>query len=389
MSRLPASVARLAAALLPAPLRDWGDAMRAEAERIAPEPAALRFALGCLGCAIREATAFHLERLIGPSTGWRQTPQFRPEDEAMPMSDRMGPDARLIGVVCAVAAVGLGFAYMAAAGAPASYFVMNGAALALGIALVAALGVTPAAGRLALRIAPLAMALGLLLTALWGVSADGATRWVSVGGVPLQPSLLLVPVLVLCFARAPGNVATIAIAVAALALALMPDRAMAGALAGGLAALAIARPSRNAWIGFAAASTGFAIALARPDTSPAMPFVDQIFFSAFGVHPLAGLAVLAGSLLLLAPALAGAFGDPARRGTYAAFGAVWLAVLAAAALGNYPTPLVGYGGSAIIGYLLSLTALPRRNVRRAASDLSVQPREEGNAPPRPDLSYSA
>lgn len=32
----------------------------------------------------------------------------------------------------------------------------------------------------------------------------------------------------------------------------------------------------------------------------------------------------------------------------------------AAALGNYPTPIVGYGGSAIIGYVLSLLALPKR-----------------------------
>jgi hypothetical protein len=31
----------------------------------------------------------------------------------------------------------------------------------------------------------------------------------------------------------------------------------------------------------------------------------------------------------------------------------------AAALGNYPTPIVGYGGSAIIGYALSLLALPK------------------------------
>lgn len=31
----------------------------------------------------------------------------------------------------------------------------------------------------------------------------------------------------------------------------------------------------------------------------------------------------------------------------------------AAALGNYPTPIVGYGGSAVIGYVFSLLALPK------------------------------
>jgi hypothetical protein len=48
------------------------------------------------------------------------------------------------------------------------------------------------------------------------------------------------------------------------------------------------------------------------------------------------------------------------------FGAAWLAVVAAAALGNYPTPLVGYGGSAILGYLISLIGLPPRAAAAAA-----------------------
>ena len=39
-----------------------------------------------------------------------------------------------------------------------------------------------------------------------------------------------------------------------------------------------------------------------------------------------------------------------------AFGAVWVAMIVAAAAGNYPTPLVGFGGSAIVGYLLSIAA---------------------------------
>jgi cell division protein FtsW (lipid II flippase) len=41
-------------------------------------------------------------------------------------------------------------------------------------------------------------------------------------------------------------------------------------------------------------------------------------------------------------------------------------VIAAAAIGNYPTPLVGYGGSAILGYLLS-AALLSASTRGAAS----------------------
>src|SRR5690606_11790267 len=57
-------------------------------------------------------------------------------------------------------------------------------------------------------------------------------------------------------------------------------------------------------------------------------------------------------------ALVGLRMDPANRAAHAVFGITWLGMVAAAALGNYPTPLVGYGGSAILGYALSLSFMP-------------------------------
>ena len=101
-----------------------------------------------------------------------------------------------------------------------------------------------------------------------------------------------------------------------------------------------------------------------------MPIVNQIFYSSFAVHPLAGMAVLAGAVLMIVPACVGYRRDARnrdRKSWYAVFGMVWLAVIAAAALGNYPTPLVGYGGSAIVGYLLGLTGLPRAGRAMAAT----------------------
>jgi len=52
--------------------------------------------------------------------------------------------------------------------------------------------------------------------------------------------------------------------------------------------------------------------------------------------------------------------DEPNRTVYAVFGVAWSTAVMAAALDNYPTPIVGYGGSAIVGYLWSLGVLPKR-----------------------------
>jgi hypothetical protein len=212
-----------------------------------------------------------------------------------------------------------------------------------------------------------------------GASAEGVTRWVPVGGVMLQPSLILLPILALRFARTRDALSTLALLIAALALALQPDRAMAGTLAAAMAMLAWLRPERNVLLALAAAGAGFAATLLRADPSAAMPYVDQVFFTSFAAHPLAGLAVAAGALLLLVPAAVGLAGDAAHRTTHALFGTIWLAVILAALLGNYPTPVVGYGGSAILGYLVSLLGLPPR-ARAGASDATIAGRAEPDAP---------
>jgi hypothetical protein len=159
-------------------------------------------------------------------------------------------------------------------------------------------------------------------------------------------------------------------AAAALALAVQPDRAMAGVLAAGLCGLLWAEPSRLKLLSAGAAIAAFGWTLAAPDTLPEMPFVDQILYSAFDVHPLAGLAVAIGAAALAVPALIALRAGEARP-TLAAFGACWLAVVVAAALGNNPTPLVGYGGSAILGYLLSGALLPGNAVPAAGRDAAA------------------
>jgi hypothetical protein len=194
-------------------------------------------------------------------------------------------------------------------------------------------------------------------TFLLGTAVEGATRWMRVGNITVQPSLVLLPVLTLTFARARNWAGAIGVALTALVLALQPDRAMSGALAAGVLTLAVMRPDPRTVTALSAAVMGFATAMVRPDTQGAMPFVDRILMTSFDVHPAAGIAVVSGSLILLMPAVIGLRKDQAAATGHAVFGAVWIALIAAAALGNYPTPLVGYGGSAILGYLLCSVAL--------------------------------
>ena len=278
-------------------------------------------------------------------------------DDGAPADGSRARHAAWIGPACAVAATGLGLVYLALAGAPARYLAVNAGALAVGLIALTALARWMRPSGLTI----LAVGVALLATALFGHSLDGAARWVRVGPLSLQPSLILLPAMCVMAANASGAVVTCGLILAAGALALQPDRAMAGALVAGLAVLTLAKPDRWRLAALAAGLAGFAATLARPDTLAAQPFVEGVLNSAFQVHPLAGLAVWCGSAVLIIPALAGAIRRPDDRARHAAFGAVWLAILAAAVVGNYPTPLVGYGASSILGYALSVAALVLRS----------------------------
>jgi len=276
-------------------------------------------------------------------------------------------DPKWTAIGCAVAAAGLGLAYMRAAGAPLRYLAINAGALALGIGLTGLMTVMRDTTRHKSGLGTLALGVFLVASSLFGVTVNGATRWVIVGGFSLQPSLLFIPMMVVQFGLSRDALSTWGLALTGVAMALQPDRGMAGVLVVGLMAVAVLRLERRVLIALAVAFAGFVATLIRIDVQPAMPFVDQIFFSSFGVHPLVGLAVCGGAALLLAPAFIGGAGDADRRHARVAFGAIWLAVIIAAALGNYPTPVVGYGGSAIIGYVLSsvpLSTIPTKTPER-------------------------
>lgn len=375
--RVAITACRVLQRVLPRRLRSWGAAVEAELGEIADDRGALWFALGSVAGLMPRALGAHLAHAAQALAA-----NVHPGGTRMRGLATLAWQPRAIGIACAVGAVALGLAALAAAGAPPAFIGINAAALVIGSLLIGILD-TVGAGRIRPAqfrpgIVLMALALALLATALLGTRASGAARWVALGGLSIQPSLILLPVMLVAFARARDALSAGAMVVAAAALALQPDRAMAGMLVAAGTALALRRPSRNVLIMLAAGMAGFAVTLARADLLPATPHVDRLLYTSFAVHPLAGIAVLGGTLLLLVPAIVGLRHDAAQRDVHLVFGAAWLSAIAAAALGNYPTPIVGYGGSAIVGYMLSIALLPR--VPRAAAAGSPHAPQAGVPP---------
>lgn len=377
--RLADLACRVLQAALPAGQQAWGEAVRHETAAIRDDGLALRFALGSLGGMLPRALAARMEAFftadaepVGPS-------QHGVTIGSGNDGGRLNIGA--LGMQCAAAAVLLGMIHLALAGAPMRYLVLNFGALLIGLAFIRLLGTVPPTARSRPDLAMLAAAAALLATAAVGQSVDGVARWARLGALSVQPSLILLPAMVVVFTWHRRAAGLAALTGAAMALAMQPDRAMAGVLAFGLAVAAALRPGKPVNLACGAGMLAWAVTLLRPDGLPGVPHVEGVLVSAFRVHPLAGMAVVCGSALLLVPAIMGWRRDPANRASYAVFGTVWATAIGAAALGNYPTPVVGYGGSAILGYVLSLAGLPRSTriaTRCAASDQDVADEEPGH-----------
>ena len=380
MSGLARRIARamLAAAsrLLPLPLRPWARAMERELDEIRGDGAALLFAAGCLRALLGLAIGQALGSGRAPDQSILPSPE--PSNRSLSTMNPIATRPRTLALLCGAGAVGIGLAYLAAAGAPSRYLIVNLAALVLGASLWLALG---RAANMRLQyggLMVLGLAAALVLTAFFGLAVDGASRWVSVGPLNIQVSLVVLPVMLILYARQPDAIGTAGIAAAAFALAVQPDRAMAGVLAAGLSALVMAKPGRLPLLAAGAAIAAFGWTMLTPDALPAVPWVDHD-----PLHRVRRSSARrpGGGDRGRGACLAGADCSarwPGQKAGAAAFGAFWLAVVIASALGNYPTPLVGYGGSAILGYLLSGALLPADALAAAGrAGRSVEPPGEG------------
>jgi len=335
--------------LAPEHRQKWAQAMKAEMAVIDSDGEAATFALGCLVACCR----FRIETII--STGNRGSNMVK--DRFVVLTFAAGVVAGLIGL-----------AYLLVSGAPLNMVIVNGAAMFVGILLAPSLRLSARATDPVVSTTALISSFILLGTAIFGYAIEDAKRWLLIGPFFIQTSLILLPLIAICFARIQNFRTTLAVCVAAFAMAAQPDRAMAAMLFVAVAIVAIMRPNRLTISAAVFSTMTFAATLVLPDRLPAVPFVDFILWSAFDIGFWVGLALWAGCLLLVCPIFLVPKAE--RNVLHYVFVSCWLTLIAAAAMGAYPTPIVGYGASAIIGYFLSLIFLrPKPWGCRAGDDV--------------------
>jgi cell division protein FtsW (lipid II flippase) len=236
-------------------------------------------------------------------------------------------------------------------------------ALALGIAAYAVLvrrdGHGSVARALVLGATPLATCATLLAPGI-----DGIHRWLPLASIQVHPSALLGPATLMALTALGTHHRALA-CILLLAMQLLhlaqPDagQASAWAMGGVTACIAMARFDLTS---FATSTALLALAVAtwlRPDPLPIVPCVEDVVQRAFALNSALG-ALSVGALisLSLSPLLAARIGD-APKGAAAALSAYLAASTIVVAFGNFPTPVLGFGPSPLMGPLLGLAMLAR------------------------------
>lgn len=248
-------------------------------------------------------------------------------------------------------AVTAGLAHIWFGGGPRHYLAING--VALGIALLA-IAFLPPSERPRSALLASASAVAILWAPLAiGPETEGISRWIALGPVRLHSGMLAVPVLLALLFHVGERTRIVIISASAAALAMQPDRASALALAGGVAAIAIADGGRASRVATGVSLAALIATMANPDPLAPVPFVEHVLQDAWRANAWAGIlltVVLSAALIL--PVLA----DRA----FAPVAAAMAGFAIASLLGPYPTPLIGAGASAILGFGLCVALTPRR-----------------------------
>ncbi len=240
-----------------------------------------------------------------------------------------------------------GLGYLFAYGAPQSHLLINGGALALGLVWIV---VGPRLSNL--RSVRIVGALAILLLALplaTGPNIEGVARWIPLGPFQLHSGALAVPLL--AGAAVLDRDYTPVWLLSAVFLAMVqPDAGALFAITGLSIGLYFAKPD---WKPGVVAMAAFLAALYAHLRAvlPPQPFVERVLAELILTSPLLAfalfLSLLASFFLILRNTAQPLAVKAALAGTFAGFSLVAL-------MSSYPSILIGYGASPIIGLALAL-----------------------------------
>lgn len=259
---------------------------------------------------------------------------------------------RLLVFGAALGVVGVGLMAMSLAGAPQGLVLLQGAVGLVALAVAAAASAwlprpSDGAARIVCCLALALMALPFLFSGI-----DGVQRWIDLGPIQVQPAAIALPLVAWFVAREPDDrLAVAALLVAGIIAVLQPDQqAAAGLAAVALCVVLLIRPVGLWWVAFGVSLLMIGISAFGVTLEP-VAYVEQVLPRAFEAHLSLGVVVAVG---LAAVPLLMLVASPGRRPVALALTALWIALAAACLSGTYPTPVLGYGLSWVLGFALSL-----------------------------------
>ncbi len=210
---------------------------------------------------------------------------------------------------------------------------------------------------------------GVLVMSLFGAGNDGVHRWVAVGPLSVNVSMLVAPWLLAVVAhlvssgRLPAGVALAL--VVQLAHLLQPDAAQSSAFAVGAVVLIlftdVGPPSRLALAGAGAVLVIAVATFTRRDALAPVAEVEGIVGLARDAAPALGVLAVVACLLLTVPFVLSALGgrrsdQSVRTAGYTAISAYVVVQLLAPIAVAVPVPVMGYGSATVLAYAAALSA---------------------------------
>lgn len=272
---------------------------------------------------------------------------------------------RLVANLALALPVLAGLGYLFGLGAPPSYPIVNAGALAFACAFILA---APAMRSQASRRILIGLALvALFLPLLTGPAIGGVARWIPLGPFALHAGMLVVPTLAVLCAK-EREAAPILLSIALLAASLQPDLATVAAVM--LASVGLYEATQD-WRHGLVAIVAFAAGLVASVRGelPAQPFADYLILPLALTNPLVALGLLAALVAGFLVLLKAGPGEDAPRKALAGslFGFSFAGLVS-----NYPSALIGYGASPILGFGLALGILAASGTGGRIADLPAE-----------------